>query len=76
MSHSAAQAGALIAAVGGIRPGLLTGYRVKILDGNGLAGREHRLAETRSQTAAPLPGKALQDRGHRQRAGVRTAGID
>jgi hypothetical protein len=38
---------------------LLAGYRVKILDGNWLAGREHRLAETRSQTAAPLPGKAL-----------------
>ena len=39
--------------------GLLAGYRAKILDGNWLAGREHRLAETRGQTAAPLPGKAL-----------------
>ncbi len=56
---SADQAGELIAEVGGARPGLLAGYRVKILDGNGLAGREHRLAETRRQTAAPLPGKAL-----------------
>lgn len=57
--YSAEQATALIAAIGGARPGLLAGYRVKILDGNTLAGREHRLAETRGQTAAPLPGKAL-----------------
>ncbi|MEI2773247.1 MAG: transposase [Candidatus Competibacter sp.] len=57
--YSAEQAEELIAAVGGVRPGLLAGYRVKILDGNWLAGREHRLAETRGQTAAPLPGKAL-----------------
>ena len=58
--YSAEQAEELIAAVGGVRPGLLAGYRVKILDGNWLAGREHRLAETRGQTAAPLPGKALR----------------
>lgn len=57
--YSADQAGELIAEVGGARPGRLAGYRVKILDGNWLAGREHRLAETRRQTAAPLPGKAL-----------------
>jgi hypothetical protein len=57
--YSAEQAAALIAEVGGARPGLLAGFRVKILDGNALAGREHRLAETRGQTAAPLPGKAL-----------------
>ena len=57
--YSAEQAGELIVEVGGTRPGLLAGYRVKILDGNWLAGREHRLAETRGQTAAPLPGKAL-----------------
>jgi hypothetical protein len=53
------QATGLIAEVGGARPGLLGGYRVKVLDGNWLAGREHRLQETRTQTAAPLPGKAL-----------------
>ena len=57
--YSAEQATALIVEVGGARPGLLAGYRVKILDGNALAGREHRLAETRGQAAAPLPGKAL-----------------
>lgn len=57
--YSAAQATGLIEEVGGARPTLLSGYRVKVLDGNWLEGREHRLPETRHQTAAPLPGKAL-----------------
>ena len=57
--YSAEQAAELIAEVGGACPALLAGYRVKILDGNWLQGREHRLQETRTQTAAPLPGKAL-----------------
>src|SRR5512143_988915 len=57
--YSAEQAAGLIEAVGGARPGLLAGYQVKILDGNWLAGREHRLQETRRHSAAPLPGKAL-----------------
>lgn len=58
--YSAEQATALIEEVGGARPGWLAGYRLKILDGNWLGGREHRLQETRRQTAAPLPGKALR----------------
>jgi IS4 transposase len=37
----------------------LAGYETRILDGNHLAGTEHRLKETRSLTAAPLPGKTL-----------------
>jgi hypothetical protein len=57
--YSAEQARGLIEEVGGARPGWLAGYRVKILDGNWLEGREHRLQETRRLTAAPLPGKAL-----------------
>lgn len=57
--YSAEQAAELIAEVGGACPSLLAGYRVKILDGNWLQGREHRLQKTRTQTAAPLPGKAL-----------------
>ena len=57
--HSTKQATTLIAETGGARPGLLAGYRVKVLGGNALAGREHRLAETRGQTAVPLPGKML-----------------
>lgn len=59
VAYSGGQAAALIAALGGARPPLLAGVRVKVLDGNALAGREHRLPETRGQTAAPLPGKAL-----------------
>jgi IS4 transposase len=37
----------------------LAGYETRILDGNHLAGTEHRLKETRGSTAAPLPGKTL-----------------
>src|SRR5439155_814144 len=45
--------------LGGMRDPWLPGYRVRILDGNHLAATEHRLAETRHQAAAPLPGQAL-----------------
>ena len=37
----------------------VAGYTPKILDGNHLAATEHRLKETRTSTAAPLPGKSL-----------------
>lgn len=37
----------------------IAGFQPKILDGNHLAGTEHRLLETRGTTAAPLPGKTL-----------------
>lgn len=37
----------------------LPGYSTRILDGNWLSGTEHRLKETRTSTAAPLPGKSL-----------------
>lgn len=37
----------------------LPGYETRILDGNWLSGTEHRLKETRTSTAAPLPGKSL-----------------
>ena len=57
--YSAEQATEPIEEVGGARPEWLPGHRVKVLDGNGLEGREHRLQETRGQTGAPLPGKAL-----------------
>ncbi len=43
----------------GPRTPLLAGYNVRILDGNHFAATEHRLAETRRATAAPLPGQAL-----------------
>jgi hypothetical protein len=56
---SAQQAEALIREVGGTEPALLPGLRVKVLDGNALGKREHRLTETRGSSAAPLPGKTL-----------------
>lgn len=59
VSYSAQQAEALIREVGGAEAALLPGLRVKMLDGNALGKREHRLKETRSSSAAPLPGKTL-----------------
>jgi Transposase DDE domain len=56
---SAGSLGNVIRALGGKLPPLLPGYMVKILDGNALAATEHRLKETRDQSAAPLPGKSL-----------------
>lgn len=57
--HTAAQWGPLIAEVGGEVPALLPGYRVRILDGNHLAGTQHRLKELRTTAAGALPGQAL-----------------
>lgn len=44
---------------GGNRKNEVAGYRTRIFAGNHLAKTEHRLAETRDITAAPLPGKCL-----------------
>jgi IS4 transposase len=49
----------IIDELGGQVPALLPGYRVKILDGNALAGTDHRIKELRQSTAAALPGKSL-----------------
>ena len=44
----------------GRRPApLLPGYRIKILDGNHLAGTEHRIKELRTMRAGALPGQTL-----------------
>jgi IS4 transposase len=40
-------------------PEPLPGYRLRVLDGNHLAGTEHRIGELRPYRAAPLPGQAL-----------------
>src|SRR5512143_415474 len=40
-------------------PQPVPGYRAKILDGNHLAGTEHRVPATRTTRAAALPGQAL-----------------
>jgi Transposase DDE domain len=59
VSFSSAHVLELIRALGETRPPLLAGVPVKVLDGNHLEGRQHRLQETRASTAAPLPGQAL-----------------
>jgi hypothetical protein len=57
--YAANRLGAVIQAMGGALPPLLPGYQIRIMDGNALAGTEHRLKELRDQSAAPLPGKSL-----------------
>jgi hypothetical protein len=49
----------LIAHMGGARASWLAGYRVKIVDGNCLAAREHRLKELRKAQGRALPGTSL-----------------
>jgi IS4 transposase len=56
---NARRLGAVVEELGGRTPDLLEGYRVKILDGNALAGTDHRIKELRQMTAAALPGKSL-----------------
>lgn len=57
--HTARTLGPVIAAMGGEREPWLPGYRVKVLDGNHLAGTEHRLKGLRTLGAGALPGQAL-----------------
>jgi DDE family transposase len=56
---SAQRCAPLVRDLEGSREAWLPGYRIKIVDGNHLGAREHRLAETRSRSAAPLPGLIL-----------------
>ena len=56
---TAQRCGPLVLDLGGTREAWLPGYRIKIVDGNHLGASEHRIAETRSQSAAPLPGLSL-----------------
>jgi len=48
-----------IKAMGSQAPPLLSRYRVRALDGNHLAGTEHRIFELRRFRAAALPGQSL-----------------
>lgn len=57
--HTARTLGPVITAMRGERAAWLPGYRVKVLDGNHLAGTQHRLKELRTVGAGALPGKAL-----------------
>jgi IS4 transposase len=57
--HTARTLGPVVTAMGGGRQPWLPGYPIKILDGNHLAGTEHRLKELRTIGAGALPGHAL-----------------
>jgi IS4 transposase len=59
VGQAAERLGPLVEQVGGLRPEGVPGYRTRILDGNHLAATEHRLPETRRESAAPLPGQTL-----------------
>jgi len=59
VEQTAASLSPLVEQVGGLYPESVPGYRMRILDGNHLAGTEHRMPETRDDSAAPLPGQTL-----------------
>ena len=57
--HTAARARAVIAAAEGLSDEPIPGYHARVLDGNALAGTEHRMQALRDLRAAGLPGKSL-----------------
>jgi hypothetical protein len=57
--HSADRCGQLLATMPPARPEPLPGYRLRVLDGNVLAGTDHRLTALRQWINACLPGKSL-----------------
>ena len=57
--QAADRAAQLIIASGGAMPEPIPGYAARILDGNILAGTEHRLKPLRTTRAAALPGMTL-----------------
>jgi hypothetical protein len=59
VKDTAQEFGDLITALDAPRQALLPGYRIKMLDGNCLAGTQHRLAVLRDKRAGALPGKSL-----------------
>jgi Transposase DDE domain len=59
VQHTAEQLAPVIDQLGGAKPELLPGYRVKILDGSHLAKTQHRLKVLRKTRSGPLPGQSL-----------------
>jgi Transposase DDE domain len=57
--HTAQKLTPVIERMGGALPPLLPGYRVRILDGNHLAGTQRRLKPLRDVAAGALPGQTL-----------------
>jgi len=59
VEYSAKQAGPLIRAMKGLQKEPVPGVKTYVLDGNMLAGTEHRLKPLRQTRSAALPGKSL-----------------
>src|SRR3954465_852777 len=59
VGHTATALEPVITAMGGELPPWLPGYHIRVVDGNHLAGTEHRLKELRTTGAGALPGHAL-----------------
>jgi Transposase DDE domain len=59
VAYAGREVGACLQQLPSPAPPLLPGYRVRVLDGNHLAGTEHRVKELRRYRAAALPGHAL-----------------
>lgn len=57
--HAARQFAPVVEQLGGTLPAWVPGYNARVLDGNHLAATEHRLQETRADSAGPLPGMVL-----------------
>jgi hypothetical protein len=57
--YAAGEIKEIIENLGGGRPPLLPGFKVKILDGNCLEASERRIRKLRPLAAGPLPGKSL-----------------
>jgi hypothetical protein len=57
--RTASRARQLLVAGGGLMPEPIEGYAVRILDGNVMAGAEHRIAPLRTTWSAGLPGMSL-----------------
>ena len=59
VAYAGREVGACLQQMPSLPPPVLPGYRVRVLDGNHLAGTEHRVKELRRYRAAALPGHAL-----------------
>ena len=59
VQHTGSRLGGVVEAMSGLRPPLVDGYRVRIIDGNHFAATERRLGVLRGCKAGPLPGQAL-----------------
>lgn len=57
--YAAREMEGIIDKLGGAKPPILPGLRVKLLDGNCIEASEHRIEELRSLSGGALPGKSL-----------------